>query len=86
MKNLHSKILPYKVEYTENNNLQMWPLRIWSDNEWLNSHTLYFRGLLMHDGQGKLWEAILNEYLEEYGGKIIKIQYANWENEKFEKR
>mmetsp|Transcript_19515 Transcript_19515/g.17283 ORF Transcript_19515/g.17283 Transcript_19515/m.17283 type:complete len:82 (+) Transcript_19515:417-662(+) len=39
LKRLQAKILPYKDQY---------------DTEWLNSHTLYFRGLLVNDGHGKL--------------------------------
>lgn len=65
MKNLNSKILPFKKEF---------------DAEWLNSHTLYFRGLLKHDGQGKLFEAIVNEFVEDYGGRIVKVEGTETEN------
>ncbi|CAI2384011.1 unnamed protein product [Moneuplotes crassus] len=59
LKSLHAKTLPYKSEY---------------NCEWLNSHSLYFTGLLKHDGHGKLFEAIINDFIEPYGGRIITAE------------
>lgn len=50
---------PYKEEYNV---------------EWLNSHTLYIKGLLKSDVKGEVVETILNDFLENYGGKVISYQ------------
>jgi hypothetical protein len=54
--------------YTENLNF-----------DWLTSHTLYFGGLLMKDSKGNMLEFILNDFLEEYNGKIIKPEVEDFE-------
>ncbi|CAI2383929.1 unnamed protein product [Moneuplotes crassus] len=43
--------------------------------DWLNSHTLYIRGLLQSDKHGKLCEQIINDKIEEFGGKLLKVEY-----------
>jgi hypothetical protein len=57
LKVLQERVQPYKTEY---------------GTSWLKSHTLYFRGLLKSDKNGKMLERILNDHLIDNDGHIMK--------------
>ena len=58
---------------------RMHPYRDKFDTEWLNSHTLFIKGLLKNDTRGEVLESILNEHLEFSGGKVIRPDSADCE-------